>query len=236
MKILALITARGGSKEIPNKNIIFIAKKPLIYYTINHAKQSTLINRIIVSTDSQNIAKISKQFGAEVPFLRSKKFSKDSSTTLDTVKHVLHQLKKIEYSPDIVVLMQPTSPIRSKKLLDNAIRKLIKTKCSSVISVKRIKNHPDILLNYKKKKLVPLDSKFYKYTLRQKQNSLYASTGSVYVFWKHTIEKYNSIYGPNICPIFVKDNQYNVDIDNKFDLFTSEMILKYWNRWNNQTK
>jgi CMP-N,N'-diacetyllegionaminic acid synthase len=233
MKILALILARGGSKGIPNKNIVQIGNKPLISYTISHAKQSMLINRIIVSTDSSRIANISKQYGAEIPFLRSKLFSKGSSTTLDTVKHVLRQLENIDYSPDIVALLQPTSPIRPINLLDSAIRKLIRTKSSSVISIKKVKDHPDILFNYNNNVLKPLNAKFSTRSLRQKRSSLFSPTGSVYVFWKKTIEKYDSIYGPKISPIFVKDNQYNIDIDENFDLFSCEMIFKHWKKWKN---
>lgn len=117
MKILALIPARGDSKGIPNKNIQKIGGKYLIEYTINSAKRSKLIDKIIVSTDSKKIASISKKLGAEVPFLRPKKISIDKSPTIEVIKHTLGFLSNNQfYVPDIILLLQPTSPFRSKDL------------------------------------------------------------------------------------------------------------------------
>lgn len=236
MNILALIPARGGSKGITKKNIVSLNGQPLISYSINEAKNSNCINRIIVSTDDDKIAVISKKFGAEVPFLRAKKFSSDKSTILDVVKHAIAKLDESKYSPDIIVILQPTSPIRQKGLVDKAIKKLINTKCSSVISVKPTKDHPDISFIQKNEKLVPLNSNFEKRGLRQDRNDIFSPTGSVYVFWKKTIEKYDSIYGPKIMPVLVKDDEYNVDIDDKFDLFLAEMIIKNWKKWKLKSK
>jgi len=142
MKILGLIPARGGSKGIPLKNIQKLAGKPLINYTIESAKKSK-IDKVIVSTDTKKIAQISTSAGAEVPFLRPKKISKDSSSTIKVIKHALKFLKlKQNYEPDIIVILQPTSPLRTAKMINNSINILKKSKCSSVISVSKIKSHP----------------------------------------------------------------------------------------------
>ena len=119
LKILAIIPARGGSKGIPLKNIKKLNKLPLVAHTIQDAKNSKQINRIIVSTDNKKIAEISRKYGAETPFLRPKSFSKNSSSTLDVVQHTIQFLKKVEnYTPDIVTILLPTSPFRNSTLID----------------------------------------------------------------------------------------------------------------------
>ena len=127
LKILALIPARGGSKGIPRKNIIDICGKPLIYWTIQLAKRSKYINRVIVSTDSSEIAEISKLHGAEIPFIRPDEISQDNSTDLEVFKHSLSWLeKKDKYTPDLVVHLRPTGPARYINIIDDAIEKLSK--------------------------------------------------------------------------------------------------------------
>ena len=119
LKILAIIPGRGGSKGISSKNIRSVGNIPLIAHTILSAKNSKNVNRIIVSTDSKKIATISKKFGAEIPFLRPKKFASDRSSTLDVVQHALGFLQKEEnYTPDIITIMLPTSPFRPFNLID----------------------------------------------------------------------------------------------------------------------
>ena len=115
---MALIGARGCSKGLKNKNLLILGKKSLIEHTIHDAINSKKFDRIIVSTDDDTIARVSKKAGAEVPFLRPKKFSKDTTIMKEVVSHALSFLKKQEsYFPDIVVVMQPTSPFRDKKII-----------------------------------------------------------------------------------------------------------------------
>ena len=129
MNILAIIPARGGSKGIPHKNIQNLAGKPLIAYTIIAAKKSKLIDKIVVSTDDKKIAKISEACGIEVPFLRPKNISKDNSSTIEVVKHTLEFLRtNQDYIPDMIIVLQPTSPLRTTRLIDNAIKILRRTK------------------------------------------------------------------------------------------------------------
>ena len=113
-KIMCLILARGGSKRIPHKNIKKLVGKPLIAYTIECAKRSKYINRIIVSTDDKVIAKVAKEYGAEVPFYRPDEISQDDSTELDSFKHALSWLKENEnYEPDLIVKLFATAPFRT---------------------------------------------------------------------------------------------------------------------------
>lgn len=126
MNILAIIPARAGSKSVPHKNIRMIGGKPMLAHSIEHAKQSKLINRIIVSTDSEEYARIAKEYGAEVPFLRPAEYATDTALDYDVFRHALSWLKEQErYEADIVVQLRPTYPIRNVEDIDNMIQLLI---------------------------------------------------------------------------------------------------------------
>ena len=126
MKIIAVIPARSGSKGVTNKNIRELAGRPLIGYSIMVAKMAKLIDRIIVSTDSEKYASLAIEYGAEVPFLRPSEYSGDKSTDYDFVKHLLDWLADNEdVLPDYIVHLRPTTPFRDPDVLDNAIRKFM---------------------------------------------------------------------------------------------------------------
>ena len=227
MNVLALIPARAGSKGIKLKNIQKINGKPLIAYSIEAAKKSKSVNRIIVSTDSSKIAKIAKSFGAEIPFLRPKKLSSDKSSGIETIVHALDFLKNSEsYEPDIVVILQPTSPIRSSKIIDKSILMLKPKKITSVITTMKIKTHPYQSFWKKSGYLKPFIQNNLEYYQRQKLPSLYYPTGSVYSFKISTLKKFGTIYGPNIKPLEIEDDYFNIDIDTPLDFFLAEQILK----------
>lgn len=232
MDILAIIPARSGSKGVSKKNTRSIAGKPLIEYTINSAKKSKKINRIILSTDSKEIANFAKKKGIEVPFLRPKKISKGNSPALDYVKHALKFLENEQsYIPDIILILQPTSPIRKIGLINKSISLLKKSKASCVMTVTKVKNHPYLTFWYPQEQfLKPLKSDFKKFNRRQKFPTMYYPTGSVYAFWYKTIQKYDSIYGNKIKPIII-DQENSIDIDSIFDFFIAEMRILHWNRY-----
>ncbi len=126
MKILALIPARGGSKGIPHKNIIPLAGKPLIAYSIDQAHSSRWINRTIVSTDDEAIAEVSRQYGAEVPFMRPAEFARDNSLDLEVFQHALRWLTDHEgYTCELVVHLRPTGPVRRVEIIDQAIESML---------------------------------------------------------------------------------------------------------------
>ena len=126
MNIIAVIPARGGSKGVSDKNIKLLAGKPLIAYSISAAIKSKLIDRVIVSTDSEKYASISKDYGAEVPFIRPNEYSGDDSTDYDFVKHLLDWLAKNGgNTPDYIIHLRPTTPLRDPSVLDNAIEKFM---------------------------------------------------------------------------------------------------------------
>lgn len=127
MQILAIIPARAGSKSVPNKNIRNIGGKPMLAHSIDHAKESKTVNRIIVSTDSEQYARIAKEYGAEVPFLRPAKYATDTALDYDVFYHALTWLKENDhYMPDVVVQLRPTYPIRRSEDIDNMVELLLK--------------------------------------------------------------------------------------------------------------
>jgi CMP-N-acetylneuraminic acid synthetase len=144
MKIIAVVPARSGSKRLPGKNIKPLGSKPLIAHSIEAGLDSRLIDRVIVSTDSQEIARIGKQYGAEVPFLRPPAISGDSISDTPVLGHVAEWLEDNEnYSPDIIVLLRPTTPLRSQGLIDRCIERLLNTEADSVRSVRDVGHwHP----------------------------------------------------------------------------------------------
>lgn len=136
-KVLAIIPARGGSKGLPRKNILDLCGKPLIAYTIEVASKTTLIDRVIVSTDDAEIANVAKQFGAEVPFLRPKELAGDRSSVGEATKYTVDMLQKTGYVPDVLVTLYPTHPFRSTSLVNFLIQKLLHG-YSPVYTVKKI--------------------------------------------------------------------------------------------------
>ena len=237
-KILAIIPARGGSKGIPLKNIQKLGKLPLIAYTINSAKKSKRVNRIIVSTDNKKIAKIAEKFGAEIPFLRPKEVSKDSSSTLDVVNHTLQYLEKNEsYIPDIITILLPTSPFRSSTLIDDTIKSLEKTNATSVVSVLKSKEqHAFKAFLLKNGNLKPFRKDYRKFYQRQLLPDFFHTTGAAYTFWYDTLKKYGHYYGPRMKPIISKEEKMNIDVDSIFDLFIAEMTQNFWSSYSKKFK
>lgn len=126
--ILALILARGGSKRLPGKNVKLLCGKPMVAWTIKAAKQSKYVDRVIVSTDSDEIAKVAKKYGADVPFIRPDELASDNATSTDAVLHTLDWLKEHEKkSYDYLLLLQPTSPLRTERHIDEAVRQMVET-------------------------------------------------------------------------------------------------------------
>ena len=223
--VLCIIPARGGSKRLPLKNIKLLNEKPLIQYTIETAKKSGVFNKIIVSTDLEKIARVAKKNGVEVPFLRPKSISEDKTLSIEVIKHAVNFLKHEQnYNPDIICLLQPTSPLRQKNIIKKAYQLLLKSNASSVIEISKIKTQLEGMFTVKRNYLK-------KIIVKQKLCDYYYPTGSIYIFWHKTLQKYNSIYGPKIKYIINRQEEF-VDIDTKFDFFIAEMIIKNWNSFN----
>ena len=138
MTIFAVIPARGGSTGIFKKNLALISQIPLIAYSIEAAKNSKLVDRVIVSSDDDEIIKVANKYGAETPFKRPKEISEDKSKMIDVLRHVVNFLHYSQETIEAIVLLQPTSPLRTGQNIDEAVNKFRFSKASSVVSVTEI--------------------------------------------------------------------------------------------------
>ena len=223
--IYVLIPARGGSKSIKDKNIVKIKKKELIYFTIQTAKKLKKISKIVVSTDSKKIAKIAKLYGAEVPFIRPKKYSKDNSTDLQVFKHYINWLKKNNMTiPNIIIHLRVTTPYRNTNIVNKAINIILKNKnISSLRSMRKSIFSPYKMWFVENKKAIPVlknKKKELHSASRQSLKSSYDHIGYVDILRvKKTIYK-NSMVGKNVYPLLLNVAQLKkyIDIDTKYDL------------------
>lgn len=234
MKILCLILARGSSQRIPNKNIKILDGRPLIAYTIECAKKSKYINRIIVSTDSDEIARVSMELGAEAPFRRPAEISQVGSMELEAFKHALNWLKDNEdYLPDFIVKLFPTSPFRKTESVDKAIELLISNpQADSVRSVRLCSEHPHKMWIIDKEinrlvSLIPPDLKQPEaHTLSyQLLPQVYIQNASIDVTRTSVILKKNSITGTEIIP-FIMDEVESIDINEPLDFVLAEEVIR----------
>lgn len=231
-QILAIIPARGGSKGIPRKNIRNFAGYPLIAWSIAAAKQSALVTRVIVSTDDEEIAAVAREYGAETPFLRPAELALDNTTDLPVFEHVLKWLEELEgYHPDVVIQLRPTSPIRPKTLVDDAIRVLLShPDADSVRGVVPAAQNPFKMwrFNGADKPLgqlleVPGIKEPYN-APRQVLPPVYWQTGHIDAIRVSAIVNKKSLTGDVIYPLVI-DPQYTVDIDTLADWAKYEAVI-----------
>ena len=204
--ILAIIPARGGSKGIPRKNIIHVNGKPLIQYSIDVAKESKYIDRIIVSTDDKEIADVSIACGAEVPFLRPKQLANDTTKTIEVLVHAIDEIMRSGVSYDYLVLLQPTQPLRTSEQIDEAIEKIINEGEESLVSISEVSDHPVLIRMLdeygKVHSLLDLNSTIR----RQEFPKYYKVNGSIY------INKINANFNLNTS---LNDNKLGYVMDKK---------------------
>ncbi len=232
MNVLTIIPARGGSKSVPNKNIRMLHGKPLIAWTIEAAKAAKLTGRVIVSTDSEEIAKIAREYGAEVPFLRPAEISQDLSTDIEFVLHALEFFEREEgWIPDIVARFSPTTPLRSSALMDEAIQKLIDSPdADSVRPISRLSHHPYKAWRVDGDNLVPAFSPDVTghpqpYNMpRQLFPEMYAHLGASGVAKTHIFKDLGSTSG-NVVKYIIMDDQDALDINHEMDFKIAEAIL-----------
>lgn len=218
MQILAVIPARGGSKGIPKKNIRLMYGKPLISYSINNAKNSHYITDVFVTTDSDEIAEVAEEYGAEV-IKRDKSLSSDLVTLDPVIYHAKNCAEKIKNKKyDVVVTLQPTSPLLKVATLDNAIEYFIKGNFDTVISVI---NKPHLSWGEKENKIVPL---YKERKNRQELPPQYFETGA-FLIAKSDAIKINTRIGENVS-VFEVPEEESIDIDDKNDWLLTENIMK----------
>lgn len=224
MKILAIIPARAGSKEIKQKNIINLNGKPLIAYSIEEALKSKYIDKVIVSTDGEDIAKVAKIYGAEVPFLRPKHLASDTSKTIYSVIHCIGEMRKVGEEYDYVILLQPTTPLRKVKHIDEAIELIIQKDEDSLVSVSKVKENPVLMRRIDENghaiNLLECSSTIR----RQDFPEFYKVNGSIYINKVNERLNNNTSLNDNKL-VYIMDEKYDLDIDYMIDLYVAEFII-----------
>lgn len=223
-KFLAVIPARGGSQGIPKKNIYNINGLPLISYTINQALNSKYLDRVIVSTDNQEIAEVSKSLGAEVPFLRPSKLATDISKTISAVVHVVSELNSRGDYYHYVVVLQPTQPLRKAIHIDEAIEQIVSNNLDNIVSVSEVKDHPLLIRSVDKdgklKNLIEQNST----VRRQDFEKYYKVNGAIYI--NKIDQSFNDelSLNDNQWP-YIMDKEYDLDIDCMADIERFKLLL-----------
>lgn len=228
MKILAIIPARGGSKGIPRKNIKHLAGKPLIAWTIQAALDSQVFDRIIVSTEDEEISRISQEYGAEVPFLRPIELASDHAKSIDLVLNLLKMLaEKEQYFPDAIMLLQPTSPFREvSDILE--VTRLFQTHTSAdaLVSVCAV-DHPISWLKEMtpEGKLISLLENTPFTFRRQDSQQVFELNGSIYLL-KTKILQQEQTFLPKNTFGYVMSNENSIDIDTPWDFHLADLIMR----------
>lgn len=226
MSNIAIIPARGGSKGIPNKNIAPLCGRPLIEYSIEVALESSKIDYIIVSSDSEQILSIAKKFSEKViPLLRPSELSTDTSATESAVTHAIDHLTNVGISIDYIVLLQPTSPFRRAEFINESIALIRSSRAECLISVSKPIQHPyDFLFN---------DNGDIKYLCRDEDSfrrqdfkAAQFINGSIYITKHEFFVRTGKIYSLDTCLLYEMPVEYSVDIDTPFDLMLCEAIMR----------
>ena len=232
--ILGLITARGGSKGIPDKNIRNLVGKPLIAWTIEAALSSLCLDRVIVSTEDDRIADLALQYGAKVPFMRPAELAQDRSSSVDVAIHALKWLSEFEgYSPDYVMLLQPTSPLRTSKDIQQAVSIVSEDPTASVVSVTQAHPHPywmkTVLPNGSLSDIFPAEKVP---TRRQDLPPAYAFNGAIYIV-KPEVLLTQKTFIPENTLAYIMPPENSLDIDTPWEFYLAELILKDRLRYEN---
>jgi N-acylneuraminate cytidylyltransferase/CMP-N,N'-diacetyllegionaminic acid synthase len=229
LKILCIIPARGGSKGIPKKNIIDVSGKPLIAYTIEPAievMKKAYVDKVIVSTDSQEIADIAIQYGAEVPFLRPEDISGDKAKSVEFMSHALEFYIKLGIKYDAILLLQPTSPLREEEDLIKAIEMFRDSNNDSLISAYEEEYINDLVI-YKLaqdgKTSIPVSPLHNKGVRRQDHGSTYVRNGCIYLSSSELIDK-GFVIGETPL-MYIMDKNKSVNVDTMEDLELLRKLL-----------
>lgn len=233
MKVLAIIIARGGSQRVPNKNIRLLGGKPLLAYSIHGAQRSRYIERVVVSTDSEEIAQVGLREGAEAPFRRPAEIAQSHSTELQAMEHALGWFRDQEkYEPDFVCLLRPTSPFRTTATIDKAIELLCDDPTAHCVRTVRLcSEHPHKMWvmdpsKQRIRSLIPVEQKLPEaHTLSyQLLPPVYIQNASMDVFRASNVWQLRSTTGTEIIPL-VNDEFESVDINTEIDFTLAEALM-----------
>lgn len=230
--VVAIIPARSGSKGLPGKNIKYLCGKPLLAWTIEKALKSSHIDKIVVSTDSEEIAEIAVRYGADVPFLRPKELATDEATSFSVVEHCLEFLKTTDNLQfDYTLLLEPTSPLREDSDIDRAISVLDSQRedFDAVISLGIVGGHPSIVKRLIHGTVSPYVNEIQSEARRQDLDAAYFPYGVVYASKTRSILENYSFYPIKCGAILLKPYQC-LEIDSEIDFLCVEAIMRnFWN-------
>ena len=226
--ILGLIPARGGSKGLPGKNIKPLLGKPLIVWTIEQALASKYLDRVVVSTDDKEIAEISKKYRADIPFIRPKELAEDNAKGIEVVLHAIDWFrendKRKQY--DLIMLLQPTSPLRKSEDIDKAIELLFLKEAKAIVSVCEVDHHPlwantlpedGCMKDFIRKEVMNKD--------RQELPVFYRLNGAIYLAYCDYIKKCRSFIGKDTFA-YIMPKRRSADIDSEIDFEFAQILMK----------
>ena len=226
--ILGLIPARGGSKGLSRKNIKMLLDKPLIAWTIERSLASKYLDRVIVSTDDKEISDISRKYGAEIPFIRPKELAEDNAKGIEVVLHAIDWLKKNDRRKqyDLLMLLQPTSPLRATEDIDKTIELLFLKEAKAIVSVCETDHHP-LWAN-----TLPEDGRMKDFIRKEIMNKnrqelpvFYRLNGAIYLTYCNYIKDRKSFFGKDTFA-YIMPKSRSVDIDNEVDFKLAEIYNK----------
>lgn len=224
--VLGLVPARGGSKGVPGKNVRLLAGRTLLEYTARAARGSGVLDRVVLSTDAAAIAAAGREAGLDVPFMRPPDLAADETPMLPVIRHAVQSLADAGWETEIVVLLQPTSPLRKPAHISDAVRLLRETGADSVVSVVELPRHlsPDYVMTIEAGALRPFLPEGARLTRRQDARPAYARDGTVYAFWRRTLDRFGGIYGDDCRPLRI-DAAESLSIDTPADWDEAERRL-----------
>lgn len=224
-RVLAVVPARGGSKRLPRKNILPLGGKPLIVHTLDVARQTSLVDRIVVSTEDDEIARIASAHGGEVLFKRPGELARDETLIFPILVHAVDWLRRYEgYEPDYVLLLQPTSPFRTVEDIENSVRMALDRQADAVVSVGPVHQHPHWM------KLVAEDGRLIDFWpnmpfRRQELRELYALNGAIYLVATRVLIEQQTFYTAGTYA-YVMPSERSLDIESPWEFHLAQLLLE----------
>lgn len=229
MQVLGIVTARGGSKGLPRKNIHALCGKPLLQYTAEAALKAKRLARVILSTEDEEIAGVGRQCGLEVPFMRPPELARDDTPHVPVLQDMVRRLEQAGQIYDAIFTLQPTNPLRLSSDIDGAIELLERTGADSVISFVAVgEKHPARMkfIGDDGRVIDPPFAEKSEGQRRQDLPALYLREGSIYLTRRDVLMKHNSVKGHD-CRAWIMPQDRACNIDGPFDLFLAEQLLKF---------
>jgi CMP-N-acetylneuraminic acid synthetase len=225
-KVLAVIPARGGSKRLSRKNVEALFGKPLIGWTIEAANESKYIDRVIVSTEDKEILNVARSLGADIPFLRPDELARDNITMVDVILHLLNVLEEKGERYDYVILLQPTSPLRTVRHIDEAFKELVEANQNAIVSVCEADHHP-LWCN-----TLPEDRSMTSFLSKEIHNvrsqdlpKYYQLNGAIYICDTTLLKDEKTFLLSEGCVAFIMSQEDSIDIDTQNDFNRAHLVF-----------